>query len=314
MAKKRKIRIDRLIIVILSFILILGLVGVGVYKLFGLFFNNVNKSNNTPKEIETSEIIQIDLVDYEIYKDDTNKFGYNFIVAKLNFVGKDSVSFNLHDLQTSEKVFLGSVNKNIDELEAAGYKISELNIVECIESNDSKVTCNIFIPFTTDNNSLQLYNVNNPEISLSFDLTKTHKYFTSLKFDTNQEIKIDDSIVSVSKSSVSTIMEHNGQEYNVASTNKVFTFKILVSEVKDDLSIVDAYFIQDGNDTKIHCMSEEYCSAKIDNILNRKLSVGDDYALFFEVYAPEQKPNYDGVLMIKFSNSNDWVEIPTVLQ
>ena len=51
------------------------------------------------------------------------------MVAELSFDSKDKISFNLNDLQTSEKVSLGNVSKDLDKLEENGYKVSKLGIV-----------------------------------------------------------------------------------------------------------------------------------------------------------------------------------------
>ena len=62
-------------------------------------------------------------------------------------------------------------------------------------------------------------------------------------------------------------------------------------------------------------LDESYKSYKIDNIIGKTLKSGDEYALFFELYRNgNEEINYDGVLRIKFSDSDKWVEIPTTLR
>ena len=69
-------------------------------------------------------------------------------------------------------------------------------------------------------------------------------------------------------------MTHNGEEYYIPSTTKVFTFKIYVNDVDEDVSIDEAYFIKDGEDEKIECMNSEYKSMKVENIIGKTLIKG----------------------------------------
>lgn len=313
MAKQRKVRIDRLLIVILSAILIIGLLGLGIYALVNLI--SKNKSNNTVVgQNETVEGINISLVDYEVYIDDKNTLGFNFVIAELSFDGKDKISFNLNDLQTSEKVSLGNVSKDLAILEENGYKVSKLDIVESISSDSNYYKCKVFIPYTTSSDYLQVFNSSNPTTKLNFDLSENNKYVTSLKFDTDQEITIGNNSIYVSSCFISTMMEHNGVSYSMPETVKMFTFKINVVDVDDNVCIEEALFIKDGSDKKIKCRPAQYNSVKVDNIIGKNLVKGENGALFFEIISNEEQPNYAGVLMLKLSNSEDWIKINTVLE
>lgn len=319
MTNKRKIRIDRLIIVILSSILILGLISLGIYELIELIKDN--KSSNTnikpSNQTETLKDVKCELIDYTVYKDDTDSFDFNFVICEIKFTGKETVSFNLNDLQTSEKIVLANVNEYLDTLNKNGYDITKLNIDSVVTSKDPEIKCHIFVPYKTNSNELKIYNSNDPSTSINVDLTKNQRYISSLKFNSNgQEIEVENANIYVSNCSISTMMLHNDQEYNVGSTNKVFTFKIYVNEIEDDVSIVDAYFIKDDDisEEEHHCKDESYSSVKVENIIGKTLKVGENGALFFEMYAPEQEPDYSGLLMIKFSNSNKWIKVSTNLE
>lgn len=314
MARKSKVRIDRVIILILAAILVFGALGFGLYKVFGLLFNDNNSNNEVIPNVETTDGINVSLVDYTVYVDDTNQLGFNFIIAKLKFVGIEPVKFDLGSLQTSEKKYLNDVNTYIQLLQEKGYKLDELEISRVIDSTENTVEANIFIPYTTDAGNLQVYNAKNPSTSLNFDLEQNNKIVTSLKFESENNIVINNASIRVSSSFVSTIMIHNGKEYDIPSSQKVFTFKIFVDSIDENVSIVDAYFIKDGDDEKIQCLSDEYESAKVDNIIGKKLVPGENGALFFETYSMDNEPDYAGILMIKFSNSNDWVKLSTSLE
>lgn len=314
---KKKIRVDRLIILILSALLVLGVLALGIYELVDLLTDKKDNpivKEDIPVNVETVDNVDVSVVDYTVYKDDTDSLGFNFVVAKLKFEAEQPVCFDLGDLQTSEKIYLNDVTKYIQILEENAYRTSELEISKYISSDQNSVEANVFVPYKTSAGNIQVYNSKNPATNINFDLNHNVKYVTSLKFNSESDIVIDNTTVKVSSSFVSTIMQHNGEEYQIPSSVKVFTFKIYVDAVEGDVCIEDAYFIKDGEDEKIECLSSDYESAKVDNIIGKNLKVGENGALFFETYSRDTEPNYDGVLMLKFSNSNEWIKVSTALE
>ena len=320
MTKKRKIRYDRIIIFILSSIIIIGLLVFGISKLFDYFNNNNSNNNNNniivpnnnPNPTNNSDI-KVSLQDYDVYIDDSNSLGFNFIIAKVNFKSDNNISFDLSNFQTPEKIKLNEISKYIDTLNEKGYRIDKLDFVTSINSNSNDYTCNIFIPYTSDSYSLRLYNASDASV-IEFDLNNNNKDITSLKFETEQEIEVGNTNITVSSCSISTLMRHNDEDYQVPSTMNVYTFRIHVSEVEDNVKIVDARFVRESNDEVISCMDESYASEKIGNCLNKNLVVGDNGALFFETAVISDTPDYDGFLMLMFNNSNEWIKISTTLE
>ncbi|MBR4461826.1 MAG: hypothetical protein IKS51_04525 [Erysipelotrichaceae bacterium] len=317
MAERRKLRIDRLIIFILACLIVLALLTFGMYQLFKLIFdrdagNDKPEPISDPVPVSTNEDIKINLNDYEIYLDDTNNLGFNFIIANMTFKSDKAVSFDLKNLQTSEKIHLNDVSKYLNTLNEKGYRIDKLDYVTSVVSDEKEYTCNIFIPYTTGSYSLRLLNELDASM-IEFVLNQNTKDITSLKFDTEQKIEVGDASVKVSSSSISTLMRHNDEDYQIPSTMNVYTFRIYVEESASKLVIVDANFVRDSDGEVIHCMDESYESEKIQNCLNKELVTGDNGALFFET-AIQNNPDFSGFLMLKFSNSDDWVKIPTVLE
>lgn len=319
--KKKKIRVDRLIILILSAVLFVSLLTFGIYSLINVLTNKgSNKPNKTeyvdPDPVDTTQGIKVELVDYENYVDDTNKLGFNFVLANFKFSSNNPISFDLNNLQTSEKIHLNNVSKQLNTLEMEGYKTSKLNVVTEVVSQNNEYICKLFIPYTTKDAALRVTNAVDQSM-ITFDLTSVNNrhYVTELRFDTSQNIDVNNTSVNVSSSFISTMMLHNGQEYEVASTLRVFTFKINVKEIEGNVMITDAKFVKDGSSEEIPCMSAEYSSEKVKNVLNKKLELGDkNGALFFETESKGERPDYSGTLFLMFSNSSDWVKVPTSLE
>ena len=316
MAEKRnKVRVDRIIILVLSGILVLGLLGFGIYEAIYYFSNRKEsevKPASDPVPVETTEGVKVTLDSYEIFDGESDNLDFNFIVATLKFESKDPISFDLGNLQTSEKIYLNNVSKYINALEERSYRVSKLNLVNTVVSDKNVYTCNIFIPYTTDSYSLRVLNSVDASM-IEFDLTGDKNDVSILKFETEQEIEIGNTNVTVSKCSVSTMMLHNGEEYQVPATMNVYTFNINVNAVEGKVMITDARFVREGSDEVITCMDETYQSVKAENCLGKQLVTGDNGALFFETTS-SGSIDYSGSLMLMFSNSNEWVKIPTVLE
>lgn len=312
MARKSKVRVDRIIILVLAGILVLMALGLGVYKLFGLFFDDDNKKNNqidnTPV-VETVSGVTITKGDYTVYTDDDDKIGFNFIIAELTFSADEPVSFEFKNLQTSEKINLSDINKQIKALELEGYDLKKLNInTTGIASEEKSVKANVLIPFTTNDDSLSVYNSINAS-KIEFDLTENNVSAKSLKLaDDDAEVEVGSNKLSISKSYISSSMVHNGERYPIASTVKVYTFEVTVLDIQESAYIEDAIYIEDGTSNEIHCYSSEYSAVDCDNIVDKKLSSGLTGGLFFDVISSDNNM-HPGTLLVKFSNDTKWVEI-----
>lgn len=307
--KKGKVRADRIIILILTSILVLGLLGLGIYELFGLIFNDDNKTNNKPVVVETTEGVSVSLIDYSVYKDDTDDLGFDFIIADLSFTANEPVSFELKNLQTSEKIYLDDISKYLNKLELAGYDISKFNLSNSgINSTENKVDAKVLIPFSTGADTLAVYNGVDAS-KLEFDLTKNNYLATTLKLsDTNTKIEVGTTKVSITNAYISDFMLHNGEPITLGSTDKVYTFEITVSDISDKSKIIDAIYIPKGTDDEIKCKSNDYKSIDMDNIIEKDLTIGMKGGLFFFVNSMENTVS-EGTLLIKFSNEDKWIEI-----
>ena len=321
MAKKTRILWDRLIILVLSLVLVVGVLGFATYKVIDFLTNDNNPSNSSnnnsnvpvkdPDPVKTNETTKLSLEGYEVYIDDTESLGFNFIIANVKFEANDKVSFDLGNLQTSEKIYLNAVSKYVNELQERKYNISDLGFVSSVVSDQNTYTCKLFIPYTTDSSSLRVMNALDAKW-IEFDLTKNTNNITALKFDTDKEIVVGNTNVRVSKSYISNMMTHNGEEYNASACN-VYTFNIYVEEIQENIMITDAKFVRNNGDDTLQCLPEEYQSMKINNCIGKKLVKGENGALFFED-SNKNEVSFDGFLMLMFSNRNDWVKIPTTLE
>lgn len=309
MARNKKVRLDRVIILILVMILVLGALGFGVYKLFGLFFvDDIKKQTNQPQVIETTDNIKVTLKDYTIYEDDTNDLGFNFIIANLQFEAEKPISFELKNLQTSEKITLNDVSKYLNKIELAGYSLSKMEInTTGIKTDENKTEAKVFIPYNTDASSLSVYNAVDAS-KIEFDLTKQKVAATTLKLeDQNTEIEVGSTKVSVTNAYISSFMLHNNDKYETGSSQKVYSFEIIVSDSRENAKISDAIFIEDGTSDEIHCLSGEYKAIDMDNIVGQDLTSGTKGGLFFVVVTNDSEV-HDGTLLIKFSNEDKWIE------
>lgn len=321
MAKRnRRIRADRIIVIILFAILFAGLLSYGAYSLYNFLGKEKTNKPNIPEivnpdPIETSKGIVVTQGDYDVYIDDTDKLGFNFVVASLTFSSEEPVSFDLSNFQTSQKYYLNDVSKYLQKLENLGYSTAKLGCVSTVSSTENEYTCKIFIPYTTSDTTLRLLNAVDASM-IVYDLDHNIKYLSSLKIDDiveDKTIEVNNTSITIADSYISTMMIHNGSEYTVGSNMAVYTFEIYVSEIEGNVLINEAYFVPDGTNEKSQCMTADFSSIKADNALGKKLTVGNNGALFFEM--PTSVGSTSGTLWIGLSNKlGELVKVSTNLE
>lgn len=316
MSRRRKVHPLRLVLIIL---IVIALCFVGFFAV-KLYLNNkpVKEETTTNTEITPSsnEETKISIEDYTVYIDDDEELDFNFIIAKLKFVtSNDTLYYDLANLTNSERNSkISDVDYYVEKLESLHYDISAIELAKEIKSDSNSTVANILIPFTSKTGVLNVYNGE----KLTFDLTRNNVNASTLKPYNSPDqtvIKTNDYEVMITENPyLSTMMTHNGDEYD-ASGVSVYTFKIVVNNVKDNVCIEEAEFIKEGSAEAITALNEEYQSLKVDNIIKMPLKKGSTGALFFELYKNyDAAINYNGVLRIKFSDSNDKVEISTTIK
>jgi len=324
MAKRNKVRVDRLLMLVFILLLVLSILGFSGYFLYQYLSEKESKQNNNNQipssDINTNEeekeIVTTKLIDYEVYIDDTDKLGFNFVVAQIELQSSfDSLTFGLENLETSEKLSLSNTNKYRNELLNQGYDFSKLDVVlDTVISDTNKTTIKVFIPYETEKIELKVFNTMDAS-KFDIDLRKNQVAITNLKLNGGENVEIDSDIsIFVSNSTISTKMIHNEEEFTYPDSLPVYTFVLTVNEISSNTKIVDAKFIKDGDSEEHDCMDSEYESIKYENILNKELSVGTSGALFFQIPSDDNLISYDGVLLIKLSNKEDWVKISTELR
>ncbi len=315
MAKKRKIRYDRLLIVILGGILLCVALIFAVKGLVSLFSKDNTQNNgqdtSVPKDVDNKNTA-LELVDYVVYEDSNNDLGFSFVIAEIKFANKDGINYDLNSLTTNEGISLANTydySKNFN----GKYNFSGLGTVTTVTSNEKEYTCKLFIPYT-NTNMLLILTDNNTNTSLSIDLSKNKADINTIKVDdTSTIITSNDYDISVSNSYISEKMTRDGQSYS-ASMLSTYTFELKVNSINSGIKITGATFTQTSTGVSESCLDESYASMKIGNILNKELNAGDTYALFFEMPDnPDEEHDYKGTITVTFSD-NSSTTIDTTLR
>lgn len=324
MAKRRQVKRSRLALVILGGILVSLIVVAGVFGISRLIGDIINDDNTSEKENEnvepvkpaddaSSKDIEITKGSYKVYEDDTDKLGFNFIVAELTFKAENSINFDLNKLQTSEKINLGDVDKYLNKLNDNGYNTAKLNITRKIQSQENKYTCYVFIPYTTDSITLGVYNLIDTS-RIDYDLTENVNVVTSLKVESEEEIVIDETSINVLGSYEADMMFHNDEQYPLAGNVRVYAFSLDINSVDAKTNVIEsAQFIPDGSEKTYKALDEGYRDSSFENIIGKELKEGDRYALYFEIYSVDDV-SYEGKLIVKFKNNDKLVELSTTMR
>ena len=303
--KKKGINIFRIVIILLLLVVV-ALTLILVLKNMNLEKEKEEVATETKTEEEVNETVKISLEDYDVYFDD-DKLDFNFIIATLSFESNTtSLYYDLDYLTTSEKIKLGQCDYYLGKIKALNYDISSFNLLDNQFTSDTgRVSGNVFIPFLKNYNEICIYN---GEV-IKFDLAENKHDINELFYDVQTEdIKTDKYDISVSNSYTENtfITSDTGEEFPVPLA---LVFELHINELAaSNVYVEDAKFIPEGalSGFSIGMLDDHVDSYKIKNIINKKLQVGDNYGLFFQI---SEQTNTKGKIMIKFSDSDNWLEI-----
>lgn len=309
MARKKKKRFG-----IFRILLIVLLVSIVIFVIVLVLKNGINlekkeEENNIENNISENinNEVKISCNKYDVYFDDDDKLGFNFIIAELNFSSNNgSLFYDLSNITTSEKIKLDSADYYLSKIKSFNYDVSGFNLLDSQFSSDGgNVRGNVFIPFLENYNEVCIYN---GEV-IKFDLSKNKHNINELLYDIQTEdIKTDkyDIIVSNSYLENTFITSDTGEEFPCPLA---LVFELYVKELSNNnIYIESAKFIPDGalSGFSLDMIDDHVDSYKIKNVINKKLKSGDKYGLFFQV---SEQTNTKGKIMIKFSDSEKWIEL-----
>jgi len=308
----RRINKKNVFFIILAILILIGVVFLAVKLIF--FTDYSSKTNTDPSKKEDTQEKESDktitkstnLIDYQVYKDDNNGIGFDFVIARFKFENPDSINYSLGDFVTSEGIKLNDVSKYTKTLEEKEYFLSSQDVVSEIKSSTSPYTCNIFIPITTDTNKLTVAFDNQ---NFDIDLTTNINSVNSLKYTSGSDIKTDDYDFHITNAYLSDSMRLNGEDYTPSAV-QMYTYELKINSITDGLKVEDAEFIPKNSSVTNKALGSEYDSMKCDNIINRELKKDTKACLFFEVVSPDEetKVTYEGTLRLKLSNGK-WISM-----
>jgi len=305
----RKVNKRNVIFIVLAILILLAIVFLAVKLLFFTdYSSNTDTKKEETKETESKETItkSTNLIDYQVYKDENNEIGFDFVVARFKFEDPNTINYSLGDFVTSEGIKLNDVSKYTKKLEENEYFLSSQDVVSEIKSSTSPYTCNIFIPITTDTNKLTVTFDNQ---NFDIDLTSNINSVNSLKYTSGSDIVTDDYDFHITDAYLSDTLKLNGEDYT-PSAIQIYTYRLEINSIADGLKIVDAEFIPKNSSYTNKALGSEYSSMKCENAINKDLKKDSKACLFFEVVSPDEetKVTYEGTLRLKLSNGK-WISM-----
>ncbi len=312
MNKKRKVRYDRLVLLILIALGLIFILVLGIIKLLKSSDTNINTNTDIPtNETIVTDDVSIELLSYKTYLDIDDTLGFNFVVAELKFSSNDMINYDLSNLVTNQGIKLNDILNYQKTINVKEFNYSSLNTTLEVTSSDKEYTCKVFIPYTGSDNITLTDTISGS--SFLIDVSKNQDNIDSIKNkNTSNEINTSDYNLTVSSSYISDMMKRNGESYN-SSMLCIYTFNIKVVSISDGIKITGATYSKNSDSETYEALDDTYDSIKISNILNKSLNVGDEYALFFEVYSnPDETQDFSGKLTLSFSDGST-TTIDTVL-
>ena len=309
MSEKRKVRWDRVFILLLCVFLLIFF----LWALFTFVLNNdkdnpsvsPNPSATSSAEVSASPLVSntsensVTLNSYKVYKSDDLDFG--FVLADVLVSGEELSDLSLW--KTSEGISLNDVSSYVNKAEEIGFDVYQY----ASKSINVNGNTTLFIPFHSDNNNLTL-NINNQEIT--FDLNSNVETIKNTNNNsTGGEIKGDTYTFVISDAYTSDSMQRNDEEYSFPGTVKIYTFNISVQELSEEgIFIESASFYPSSSSDSLEALDGTFSSIRRgdQSIIGKVLSSGSSGALFFEIYSPEEEGiTYEGEIEIKLSNGTN---------
>lgn len=93
MTKKRKVRYDRIVLLVLIAVALIIALVLGIKMILGKPAVDDNPNNNN--QIVESNDTSLELVSYDVYKDKDNLLGFNFAVIELKFKNEKGINYEI---------------------------------------------------------------------------------------------------------------------------------------------------------------------------------------------------------------------------
>lgn len=303
----RKIRYDRLIVISLSIaVLLFALSG-----LLHLFRHGQTTPSATVKSTENSTLSrQVDLLDYKLYEDE--HLDFRFAIVRFRFRDKTAVHDDLSQFVTEENIALNKVNDYVKKLEESSLFLGKENVVFTVNSNQREVTASLFVPYKKQGNELLLQDKRSQK-TFRLDLRRDPESIEILRNRSNQDIHVGDTVFHISDSFISDRVSFEGHDYGYPSSVQIYTYQVEVKSLAADSFLVEsASFIANGSKEEILALGQGYKSIRKDlsSLVGQILHVGDQGALMFEVYSPNDETiDMNGVIRLKLKGIEKPIEI-----
>ena len=237
MTKKRKVRYDRIVLLVLIAVALIIALVLGIKMILGKPAVDDNPNNNN--QIVESNDTSLELVSYDVYKDKDNLLGFNFAVIELKFKNEKGINYDFGNLVTDENIKLSDTSMYSKKFNLQELDFSLLNTVNGVITSDKEYTTKVFVPFTKD--KLILTDMVSGK-SFTIDVSKNEKDLSSLKYQsTESNISSSNYNLDISNSYVSDMMTRNGQDYN-SSMLCIYTFDIDVKSIGDNIKLTSAVY------------------------------------------------------------------------
>lgn len=304
--KRKGLGIFRILVLLLLVALIV-LVLVLIFTKKVTLEKQTEEAKQETSQNDINKKIKISCNKYDVYFDEDDKLGFNFIIAEIDFeTTEGNLYYDLANMHTAEKIKLNECDYYLEKLKSFKYDISKFNLLDYqFSCEGSHLTGNVFIPFKNNTNELSVYNGE----GIDFDLKKNVHNINELLYEIKTEdIKTDEYDISISTSYIENmfVTAGTGEEFVCPYA---LAFELTVNSVSsNNVYIEKAKYIPEGASANDYydCLDDYVDSYKITNIINKKLKKGDKYGLFFQIF---EDTNTSGTIMIKFSDSDKWMEL-----
>ena len=286
-----------------------------------LLVQSFSKSNNGSvirPDIELTDTVKIDLVEYNVYQ--LPELDFRFVIVKLRIQSEEPIHLTLDLFSTSENILLSDTDSYLVTMQEKSLYVGRKQVDFEITSDEKEVIVNLFIPVKNKNtNELSLFLPIEENNTIVLDLSN-HLSSNSDEFFYRADDVISDGaqysiIVNSAIEITGEALYRNGTIEEYPSTAQLHAFYIDVTALNNETIVIEAAkYVVAGSNNEFVALDSSYSTEKRGGIIEKNIASEETGYLFFMTLNPEHLPiSYEGDLYIKLKGIDYWIRIKVEL-
>ena len=272
------------------------------------------KHNTTRPDVELTDTVKIDLVEYNVYQ--LSELDFRFLIVKLRVQSEESINLGLDLFSTSENILLSDTDSYLSVMLEKSLYVGRKQVDFEVKSDANELIVNLFVPIKNKNlKEITLFLPIEENNEILFDLS-SHLSSNSDEFFYRADDVISDGaqysiIVNSAIEITGEALYRNGIIEDYPSTAQLHAFYLDVTALSGETVVIEeAKYVVSGSNNEFIALDSSYTTEKRGGIIGKSITNEESGCLFFMTLNPEHLPiSYEGDLYIKLKGIDYWIRI-----